>query len=276
MPQPLRCVSANLAELECDNHHLRALAGVSPTNTVHTPTASPALHGDCKSMIAKPFLSAAAAGAPVLTLSQVHLQPDQLERRLSCEGGGKRAEEPDAADSVSEGAASSQRQQQQQQREPAAALAAADSERRGDVDSPRQQREPKMVLAAATDERRGPMPTPQQRRGPEEELDAAANGKKAPGVATPSAVAVPAGTRLRRRGGTTRRAAPEPAISGLGSPFRFSWRHRGWKFDAGQHQRGEMEEGFQVQEGLQRRGRRVHRGAPAGAEAGVSALTGEK
>ena len=133
----------------------------------------------------------------MLTLSQVHLQPDQLERRLSCEDGGKLAEEPDAADSVPEGAASSQQQQQQQQREPAAALAAADAEQRGDVDSPRQQREPQVVLAAATDERQGPMPTLQQRRGPEEELDAAANGKKAPGVAIPSAVAVPAGTRLR-------------------------------------------------------------------------------
>eukprot|EP01050_Picozoa_sp_SAG11_P016562 SAG11_NODE_2275_length_3585_cov_9.453528_3_plen_283_part_00 len=68
-----RCVSANLAELECGDHPLEALTGVSPTNTVHTPIASPPLHGDCESMVAKPFLSAAAAEVLVLTLSQVHL-----------------------------------------------------------------------------------------------------------------------------------------------------------------------------------------------------------
>jgi len=62
----------------------------------------------------------------------------------------------------------------------------------------------KSSILKATDERRGTISTLQQQRGPKEELAAAANEKKAPGVAIPSAVAVPASARLRRRGGTTK------------------------------------------------------------------------
>eukprot|EP01050_Picozoa_sp_SAG11_P005090 SAG11_NODE_344_length_10440_cov_10.595494_4_plen_582_part_00 len=210
-----RCASTNLVELESDANHLRALAGVLPTSKLHTRTpphtaSSKHAHPQSDQLRTHCKQHDAQGGQEDVARTQV---TTEVQRGLKPNHEGQSEQQQQQRSTQHE-----QQQQQQHQREPKAALAAEDGSagQLGSADSPSAAAQGEQ-RALTEDGRAGQLGSADSHSAAAQgEQNALKEDERAPGVASLSAVAVPADPRLCRCGGATRCATREPKANGGG------------------------------------------------------------